>query len=739
MSFQRRLVPFVFVLSAFVACGPMKVEPELALTASPRQLDGVGQTSVLKITAVDDLAKPGTGKVRLTSTAGSLKDGVDVDLLAGEGVAEFACVRASEPACTGSIRITAEWVAGGKLVSAATSVSIAAAVDAGVDAGTPVDAGVIDAGVIDAGLPIVDAGVDAGADPGDAGLTLVSAKPALIAGTGDSVVLTATVTRAGQPVDATPVTFTTNRGSFTPTSGTLMTTAMSNAAGVATATLHASTAAAGLANVTAAASGLQATADVQIVSVANLNYVPSSNTASYLVVRNAGSAAIGTTMTTLFWKVTDSNNMGVPGVLVTFAVNAGGAAGSTITPQAISDAQGNVQTTLSSGDSPGSITVRATVAATAGTASEISVTHPGTNVIFGVPSDSNFTFTCTRKNLGALHVAGIPPPTRMGVTTPCTVQIQDRGGNLIPGGVPAQFIQEAGSLSPNPTTIMAGSGVVTYNALSNTLPLDVAPVAGEPTYAAGNPRDMLVTLVAIIAGEEQFFDSSGNGQWEPGEWFVDMGEPFVDSNDNGVRDGIELYFDTEPRNGRYDGPNGVWDNNIQIFRTTHVLWTGPFASPVWGLSPPWTVGSSPLVVPFYWGDVYGNPISPDGAGFSASLVGTTKGAVTFNAGSFSLDGFGMPLSTEPPVTVTESAAGSGVFTFGANCDNPIGMVPNALTRCLRRTRFASTGWSGGGTPATLTLTNASGPSTSGNVVLQPTHSYSGSAPLNAPVTFSLQP
>ena len=101
MSSSKQLLPGLFLAGFLAACGPATVEPELTLTASPRTIDGVAQKSTVKMSAVDDKGKLGTGKVRVTSGAGSLKDGVEVDLLAGEGTTDFTCARATDVTCTG--------------------------------------------------------------------------------------------------------------------------------------------------------------------------------------------------------------------------------------------------------------------------------------------------------------------------------------------------------------------------------------------------------------------------------------------------------------------------------------------------------------------------------------------------------------------------------------------------------------------------------------------------------------
>ncbi len=115
------------LIAGLSACPPEKVPAELTLSASPRTIDGAMQASTIKVTGIDDNGKPGTGTVRVTSVAGSLKDGAEVALLAGEGTVDFTCNRAMDPACMNSVRLTAEWVVSGELVTANINVTIAPA------------------------------------------------------------------------------------------------------------------------------------------------------------------------------------------------------------------------------------------------------------------------------------------------------------------------------------------------------------------------------------------------------------------------------------------------------------------------------------------------------------------------------------------------------------------------------------------------------------------------------------
>ena len=96
-------------------------------------------------------------------------------------------------------------------------------------------------------------------------------------------------------------------------------------------------------------------------------------------------------------------------------------------------------------------------------------------------------------------------------------------------------------------------------------PFDFSQCPGEPcwTDATGlthNPRDGIATLIAAVPGVKSFDD---------------QGEPFVDSNDNGVWDPGEPYIDYNG-NGKWDAPDGKVKDRL-IWKTYRVIWSGEAA------------------------------------------------------------------------------------------------------------------------------------------------------------------
>jgi hypothetical protein len=244
----------------------------------------------------------------------------------------------------------------------------------------------------------------------------------------------------------------------------------------------------------------------------------------------------------------------------------------------------------------------------------------------GAASNSRqFTFQCGSASgdaSGGVHAIGAYDETRhliAGVKLKCIAHVADRNGDGIVGAQ-VSFLTEAGTIGPSATSVtdVVGNAEVLYKT-SYPLPQDVDPgvftwnprkdathtgeyiaplwmhpfawvedpianAGAEPTFqeprrkdpirgTVNNPRDNLVTLIAVTTGEEAFDDHNNNGRWDPGEPFVDLTEPFVDNNDNGTWDPGERYVDTDG-SGSWDGKNGRYDASTLIWVQERILWTG---------------------------------------------------------------------------------------------------------------------------------------------------------------------
>lgn len=241
-------------------------------------------------------------------------------------------------------------------------------------------------------------------------------------------------------------------------------------------------------------------------------------------------------------------------------------------------------------------------------------------------SHRQFTFQCGEigsDSSGGIHALGAFDESRhliAGLKLDCIAHVGDRNGDGVSGAL-VSFLTEAGTINPTGTSVadVAGNAKVLYKS-SYPLPKDVDPgtftftpandavhtgallapmwmhpflwVANPVTqYGAPpslqeprrsdpirpgvtlNPRDNLVTMIAVTTGEEAFDDVNNNGVHDEGEPFEDLTEPFVDANDNGTWDLDERYIDTNV-NGTWDGKNGTFDASTLIWIQERILWTG---------------------------------------------------------------------------------------------------------------------------------------------------------------------
>jgi len=218
-------------------------------------------------------------------------------------------------------------------------------------------------------------------------------------------------------------------------------------------------------------------------------------------------------------------------------------------------------------------------------------------------SASGFYFRCEKANLPAYET------TPALETMTCEVRLSDRFGNRVGVPTPVRFATEAGSIDSfamtkafdfaNPNDPDEGSATVTFSTdMGNGFrPADVSPLPAdgaqypwprlaEPSVPAGfltrNPRDQLVTIIAMADGEEAFVDANHNGVLDNNEVFYDLGDPFIDANDDGLYDQVyaggpwEVRFcsDTSGTNcSTYNGPNGRWDADTTIWVPTWVVFS----------------------------------------------------------------------------------------------------------------------------------------------------------------------
>ncbi len=329
-------------------------------------------------------------------------------------------------------------------------------------------------------------------------------------------------------------------------------------------------------------------------------------------------------ITTVRFRAIDSRGNPQPGTTVTFSLQSE-VPGITLSPTTATTDVGDgiASTQLVANGRVASVVVIAT-------AGDKTAVSPAVSFAGAAANGEQFTFQCGKfagEGSGGLHAIGAYDETRYliaGVKARCIAHVADRNGDGITGAQ-VSFITEAGTLGPSATSVtdVVGNAEILYKT-SYPLPEEtqpgvfswttnndathtgdyLAPLWMQPFYwtenpirdfgipinpqeprpeprrvdplrpgRVNNPRDNLVAMIAVTTGEEGFDDNNNNGQYDAGEPFIDLTEPFVDNNDNGTWDPNERFVDTNG-NGRWDGKNGQYDASTLIWVQERLLWTG---------------------------------------------------------------------------------------------------------------------------------------------------------------------
>ena len=558
-------------------------QPTIFAAFDVGSINNDGTQATLTVTAFDATGRPGTGTVTITApygdvnVAGAQTATVTLDAN-GSGKVTYACVVTSEPRCTpGSVLLTAKW---GAIVNGA-SVSLK----------TPGSAPPPDSG----GPPPPDGGVPAGSA---SKLSSLSISPAYVfvssfatanptfPGTATATFLVTDANNA--PVPSTIVTLIEKPGETLVT--LVSATSTSNSSGVASFTIN-SKDTAGVAHLTASLTGGATVALIVPVLGGPTSIVETTAIPDVLGLKGSGIQETGL----MTFLVTDSTGAPVPGAVVTFSLTQPALVVLGHTSGTTNDV-GKVTVDYISGTEVGVSSLRGTVTLTGATSAH-AVAVRGAR-----PSASFFYFQCAKANLP------VYTSTPRLETMTCEVRLKDRFGNRVGVPTPVNFATEAGAITAsavtkgfdpnNPNDPAEGTVTVTFTSdLGNgSSPADVVPLAAdpaqlpwprlaEPSVASGsltrNPRDQLVTIIAMTQGEEGFIDANHNGVLDVNEVFFDLGDPFIDANDDGLYNQIypggpwEVRFCGDTSNcAAYRGPNGVWDALTTIWVPTWVVFTG---------------------------------------------------------------------------------------------------------------------------------------------------------------------
>ena len=430
-----------------------------------------------------------------------------------------------------------------------------------------------------------------------------------------------------------PVVFSTSCGTFDPP------TALTDSVGIARSAYRnqAGTAAcSGTQTLTANAgtSTVTTTVSTQGPIAANIVFVSATPSRIYL------SGSPGVSQALLKFKLVDSNNNPVQGANITLNMTLrpagaylGSAAGTTALNQP-TNADGTVDVAVNAGPQPGPVQVKATLDSN----TAISNVSNSLAIASGLPVQRAFSLSVSKFNIEAW--------SHDGIETTITLRIADRLGNPVPDGTTVNFVTEGGQVVGSCSTLGAAS--------NNTSACSVTLSSQSP-----RPADGRLTVLAWAQGEENFTDAGTptNNIYDALEVFEDLGQPFLDKNENGVFDpGIDVTVGTAAGTaacpaGSISVPatcDGGW--GTALVRAQAVIVFSESDAFVANATSMATSGPNRCSMAFTLQDLNGNPL-PEGATLAVtSVLGGGPGApasadATFEA--FGLDGDKVPNTARP--------------------------------------------------------------------------------------------
>lgn len=303
------------------------------------------------------------------------------------------------------------------------------------------------------------------------------------------------------------------------------------------------------------------TVNVQAAALGSIQFV--SATPTTIALRGTGLQ----TTSTLVFRVVDQNGNPVQNQqVVNFSLTTM-IGGLSVSPtSATTDANGNVQTTVQAGTV--STPVRVIASLSTPTGGRLTSQSSVLTVSTGFPTQNGFSLSASRLNIEGNDIDGTP--------TTITARLSDRYNNPVPDGTAVSFTTECGQIQPQCTT---GGGTCSVTFTSQNPRTSSLAALGTPAYNDNNCgtsgsnalgcNDHRCTVLAYAIGEESFNDCNGTGlyvsrlnpannssQCPSGDFFVSLPEAFLDSNENGVRNGNSETFIDFNRNGGFDSATG---------------------------------------------------------------------------------------------------------------------------------------------------------------------------------------
>jgi len=285
-----------------------------------------------------------------------------------------------------------------------------------------------------------------------------------------------------------------------------------------------------------------------------------------------------------------------------------GSVGSIASVVATTDSQGRVSVPVFSGSVPTNVLVNAAL-----------VSNPSIQIDSSILAIASGRPVQSRVSL-SVEKFSIEGANRDGILSGVTISLADRQGNPVPDGTAVNFVTQGGVMIPPVCTTGASAGDSQCSV----------------QIRSQNPRsnDGRITILAYVAGEEDFVDANFNNIFDCGEAFSDLGTAFRDDNKNAAFDAGEF---SVPRNasasacGAGIAPtpqvgDGVWGaadvraQQVIVFATSQAQIVSPqFAI---GTFPAYGVTPIATALAFTVQDLNGNSM-PVGSSITARAVDNT--------------------------------------------------------------------------------------------------------------------
>lgn len=280
----------------------------------------------------------------------------------------------------------------------------------------------------------------------------------------------------------------------------------------------------------------------------SLQYV----SASPQIITLKGYAFAGRPDTSLVtFKVVDSNNNPIQGKSVSFSLDTSVGGVRLDNTVATTNSSGEAVATVVAGLVPTPVRVTAKVLA-----DNLLSQSSGLSISTGLPDGDSFSMSADKWNIAGWNWDG--------AEAKITVRMADHFNNPVPDDTQVNFIASGGRIGSG----TQGSCKTVDSSCTVTI-YSQAPRGGIVDSAASYKFTGRVHILAYTLGEESFFDANSNNKADAVTEMVDgvgrssdIGEAFVDNNENGVFNStVDTLVDFNG-NGVYDGPDGYFNGTL---------------------------------------------------------------------------------------------------------------------------------------------------------------------------------